>query len=367
VKDAPVDGVELDPLHDKSAARSDYFVERVLPRSAPNFSNKISGPRNTVNDAAVENVAWVVTDGRAGILNQARGLAEAVGLPIEVKTVRPRLPWTLLPLTWWPAPFAALGSDSARFEPPWPRLAIGCGWRSIPYMIALKRASHGRTFTVQLQHPRVATGNFDLVVPPEHDGLTGDNVVPIIGSPNGITREKLEAAAAKWRAAFGRLPHPRVAVLIGGKSKSHSFSEDDAKTLAATLKTLITQGHGIMATTSRRTGEAQTRIIKDALTGPNAFVWDGNSENPLLGFLALADAILVTSDSTNMAVEAAATGKPVYIVDIPGGATKFDRLHESLMKRGIARKFGGKIEPWSYEPLNETARVAALIRGKIGL
>lgn len=320
-----------------------------------------------MNDGAVENVTWVVTDGRAGILNQARGLAEAVGLPVEVKTVHPRLPWTLLPLTLWPVPFAALGSDSARFAPPWPRLAIGCGWRSIPYMLALKRASQRKTFTVQLQHPRIATSHFDLVVPPEHDELTGDNVVPIIGSPNAITRDKLEAAAAKWRSAFDRLPRPRVAVLIGGKSKSHSFGEDDAQTLAATLKTLIAQGYGIMATTSRRTGEAQTHIIREALTGPNAYVWDGSGENPLLGFLALADAVLVTSDSTNMAVEAAATGKPVYIVDIPGGAAKFDRLHDSLMKRGIARKFSGKIEQWTYEPLNETSRVAALIRRKIGL
>jgi mitochondrial fission protein ELM1 len=367
VKDAPVDGVELDPLHDKSTAGSEYFVASVLPRPAADFSNKISGSRNTVNGTAAENVTWVITDGRAGILNQARGLAEAVGLPVEVKTVRPRLPWTLLPLTWWPAPFAALGSDSARFEPPWPRLAIGCGWRSIPYLIALKRVSYGKTFTVQLQHPRVASSHFDLVVPPEHDELTGGNVIPIIGSPNGVTREKLDAAAAKWSAAFERLPRPRIAVLIGGKSRSHSFNEDDARTLAATLKTLMAQGHGVMATTSRRTGEAQTRIIRDTLAGPNAFVWDGTSPNPLLGLLALADAILATSDSTNMAVEAAATGKPLYIVDIPGGGAKFDRLHESLKTRGIARKFTGKIEHWTYEPLNETARVAELIRRRIGL
>jgi hypothetical protein len=301
------------------------------------------------------------------MLNQARGLAEAVGLPIEVKNVRPRLPWTLLPPTWWPMPFAALAKDSVRFTPPWPRLAIGCGWRAIPYLRAVKHASAGRTFTVQLQHPRVAASHFDLVVPPKHDGLTGENVIPIIGSPNGVTREKLDAAAAAWRATLERLPQPRVAVLIGGTSKSHRFSEQDAHTLAARLKALAAEGSGLMVTTSRRTGEAQTRIITDALTGPNAFVWDGGGANPLLGFLALADAILVTSDSTNMAVEAAATGKPVYLVDIPGGSAKFDRLHESLIARGIARKFSGRIERWAYEPLNETARVAALIRRRIAL
>ena len=122
-----------------------------------------------------------------------------------------------------------------------------------------------------------------------------------------------------------------------------------------------------MATTSRRTGESQTQIIREALEGANAFVWDGRGENPYFALLAFADAILVTSDTTNMAVEAAATGKPVYIVDLPGGVAKFDRLHDSLKARGIARAFAGKIEHWTYEPLNETSRVARLIRGRIGL
>ena len=122
-----------------------------------------------------------------------------------------------------------------------------------------------------------------------------------------------------------------------------------------------------MATTSRRTGETQAQIIRDALAGTNAYVWDGRGENPYFGLLALADAILVTSESTNMAVEAAATGKPVYIVDIPGGDAKFDRLHASLKERGITRPFTGTIEHWTYAPLNETARVALIIRHKMGV
>lgn len=318
-----------------------------------------------MNKAALKNATWVITDGRAGMINQARGLAEAVGLPVEVKTVHPRLPWTLLPLTLWPAPFAALGPNSAAFAPPWPRIAIGCGWRSIPYMLALKRLSSRRTLTVQLQHPRIDPKRFDLVVPPEHDKLEGANVVPIIGSPNGITPAKLAEAAAIWSTRFEALPRPRVAVSIGGASKSHRFDDADAGRLALALKTLAEQGHGLMISTSRRTGPSQTKILGDALAGAGAFLWDGNGENPYLAMLSLADAILVTSDSTNMAVEAAATGKPVYIVEIPGGSAKFGNFHARLKERGIARAFDGKIERWAYEPLNETARIAALIRERL--
>jgi len=320
-----------------------------------------------VNEPAVENVTWALSDGRAGMASQTRGLAEAVGLPIVTKTVHPRFPWTMLPVTAWPAPFQALGTGSSAFAPPWPKLAIGCGWRSIPYVLAIKRLSGAKTFTVQLQDPRIDPSNFDLVVPPEHDGLTGANVEAIIGSPNAVTRAKLDAAAKQWRAKLGALKQPRIAVLIGGKSKSHSFAEDDARRLGAHLKGLAGRGFALMVTTSRRTGEAQTRIIKEALAGTQAYVWDGAGDNPYFGLLALADVMLVTSDSTNMAIEAAGTGKPVYIVDLPGGDSKFARLHADLERRGIARKFTGEIEQWTYEPLNETARIATLICKRIGL
>jgi hypothetical protein len=320
-----------------------------------------------VNEQAVENVTWAISDGRAGLANQVRGLAEAVGLPVEVKTVRPRAPWTLLPVTFWPAPFSALGPESSTFAPPYPKLAIGCGWRAIPYMLAIKRLSQGRTFTVQLQNPRIDPKYFDLVVPPEHDELEGPNVAAIIGSPNSVTAPKLNAAATHWQPAFAQIKQPRIAVLIGGASKSHRFGEDHARNLAAQLKDLDARGYGLMVTTSRRTGEAQTRIIKNALATTRAYVWNGTGENPYFGLLALADIILVTADSTNMVVESAGTAKPVYIVDLPGGGPKFTRLHAQLESRGIARKFTGEIALWTYEPLNETARVAALIRNKIGI
>jgi mitochondrial fission protein ELM1 len=319
-----------------------------------------------VKSGGTSNVCWVISDGRAGIVNQCLGLAEAVGLPIEVKTVHPRWPWTWLPLTAWPNPFASLADGSARFEPPWPRLTIGCGWRSIPVVLEIKRRSQGHTFTVQLQDPRIAPSHFDLVVPPEHDQVSGANVITTLGSPNRISKQKLDAAAAAWRARFEALPAPRVGVLIGGTSKAHRFSESDAAQLAAQLKAL-TKGASLIVTPSRRTGEAQTKIIAGTLAGTRAFVWDGSGDNPYFAILALCDAFLVTSDSTNLLTEAASTGKPVHIVDLPGGHAKFARLHQSLIERGIARRFTGQIENWTYQPLNETARVAAEIKQRCGL
>ena len=91
------------------------------------------------------------------------------------------------------------------------------------------------------------------------------------------------------------------------------------------------------------------------------WVWDGEGANPYSAFLAVADAILVTEDSTNMAVEAASTGKPVHILPLPGGSPKFARLHADLRERGAARPFTGELAPWSYEPLRETERAARAV------
>lgn len=318
-----------------------------------------------MNGFPLKNVIWTVTDGRAGMLNQCTGLAAAMGMPWENKTVHPRFPWSLLPVSSWPAPFLSLGSDSSSFDPPWPKVVIGCGWRSIPFVIEVKRRSGGKTFTVQLQDPKVPAEIFDLVVPPEHDGLSGPNVEAIIGSPNSVTAASLSRAARQWTNFFSAYPSPRVTVLIGGKSKSHRFSEGDAATLAQQILDLGSRGYSILATTSRRTGDAQTRILQQALNTPNAFLWNGNGDNPYLGMLALADAILVTSDSTNMMVEAAGTGKPVHIVPLPCSNEKFTKLIERLKQLGIARDFTGEIQQWNYQPLNETARIAGLIRRKL--
>lgn len=318
-------------------------------------------------DAPKSKFIWAISDGRAGLEAQVVGLAEAIGLPFESKTVRPKWPWTMLPVTMWPAPFAALGTNSSDFAPPWPDLVIGCGWRSIPFMLAIKRLSGGKTLTVQTQDPRVRPDLFDVVVAPEHDRTQGGNVFSILGSPNRITPDKLSAAAEEWAPRFDALPKPLVAVLIGGTSKAYRLTPGRMKEIAEDLKALQKSGAGLMITTSRRTGTEQVRVLTEAMRGTGAYMWTGEGPNPYFGMLGLADAILVTADSTNMITEAASTGKPVHILPLLRGSMKFGRFHEALVDRGIVRPYSGRLEKWAYPPLAETARAAGFIRAKLGL
>ena len=88
-------------------------------------------------------------------------------------------------------------------------------------------------------------------------------------------------------------------------------------------------------------------------------MWDGTGDNPYFGFLAAADAVLVTEDSTNLATDAATAGRPVLIAPLPGRPGKFARFQADLVARGAARPFAGRVETWAVVPLRETDRAAA--------
>ncbi len=302
---------------------------------------------------------WVLTNGMAGFETQAIGIAEALGLNPVIKRVTPPAPYK------WLAPHGPT-APNANLHAPWPDLLIASGRQSIPYARMIAKASAGRTFTVILQNPRVAPRHFDLVWAPAHDRLEGPNVLSTLVSPHRLTRARLDAEAALWEPMVAHLPHPRVAVLIGGQNAVYEFDEVAAAKLAGALAKLADQGVGLMVTPSRRTGEAQTRIIQTALTAKPALVWDGTRENPYFGFLGQADAVIVTSDSVNMVGEAAFTGKPVHVVELAprtkSQPAKFRRFLDAIYAAGAARPFVGTLESWEYEPLNATHDIAEAIR-----
>ena len=120
-----------------------------------------------------------------------------------------------------------------------------------------------------------------------------------------------------------------------------------------------------LVTPSRRTGEENTALLKSALSAAPAFVWDGTGENPYFGILGLADNIVVTADSVNMISEACATGKPVYVYDLPGGSAKSARFRDALLARGLVRSLEVPLVPYPAHKLDEMAAVVAAIGDRI--
>ncbi|MDO9608988.1 MAG: mitochondrial fission ELM1 family protein [Brevundimonas sp.] len=309
---------------------------------------------------------WVVSDGRAGIENQALGLAEAVErltpAEIAVKHIRWRPLFDRLPSAFKTPAMLAPTSDP--LTAPWPDLWIATGRATLPLSTRVKAWSQNRTFVVQTQDPRWATERYDMVVAPAHDGLSGDNVFEITGSPHRITPDRIAQAAPAFADRIAPLPHPRVAVLIGGKSKAFDLTEAHAADLADQIADAVrASGGSLMLTFSRRTPEAAKAVMTARLSDLPGWIWDGAGENPMFGFLHFADHILVTEDSANMAAEAASTGRPVHILPMIAlkSGDKFARLHDDLAESGATRPFNGALDGWTYEPLAETERAARAV------
>jgi mitochondrial fission protein ELM1 len=315
---------------------------------------------------------WAISDGKQGDARQARALAQAVarrvgGLVAErTVAIRPglqRLPawgWDVAtrlrggaaPADW---PFRGL-TDPGALSPPWPAMAVGCGRRAAPFVAALRRFTGARA--VQIMAPQMRLSAFDAVVAPAHDGLTGRNVINTLGALNDLDPTLLAAESARWRPRLGHIPAPRVAVLVGGPSGSAAFGAQALAALLDGLARLAVDGAGLMITPSRRTPRGVTERLADHLGGLGGWIWGGVGDNPYPGVLGLADAVVVTADSVNMASEAAATGKPVFISPVDRLDAKHRRFHQALQRAGVSRPFAGALERWDYQPLHEAERIA---------
>lgn len=318
---------------------------------------------------------WVVSDGRAGMENQALGLAEAVQrltpADITVKRVRWRKAFDRLPSALKADWMLDRSSDPVAPGPgePWPDLWIATGRAALPLSARARARSGGRTFVVQTQDPRWKTGVYDLVVAPAHDALTGPNVLSITGSPHRVTAARLAEDAAAFETALAPLPRPRVAALVGGRSMAFDLPEGHAADLADQIAAAVSAAGGsLMLTFSRRTPEAAKRVMTARLAGLPGLIWDGTGSNPYFAFLHFADHVLVTEDSANMAAEAASTGAPVHILPMVPlkAAGKFARLHADLRRRGAARPFDGSLDGWTCDPLDETGRAARTVLERMG-
>ena len=319
---------------------------------------------------------WVVSDGRAGIERQALSLARALGEPHRWEQLRHirsdahrSEPLRLSPAGWqvplpadkWIAPMAALSRrQREQLQPPWPDVWIATGRRSIPYSRRMKKWSGGRTLVVQTQNPRTGLAPYDLVIPPEHDGIKGPNVFPILGPPTYFPQDDVEDAHLK----FGDLTAKagtKILVSIGGDSNTHRMTDDKVEEIDATLRKLARDGLRLWITVSRRTPELARARLRAMAGEVGARFWESEAvdgPNPYLAFLSLCDAALVTEDSANMLVDPAYFGKPTHLIRLEGSSPRFDRLHDGFIKRGAVKWFDGKISLWTYEPVREVERAA---------
>ncbi|SHM27691.1 mitochondrial fission ELM1 family protein [Roseibium suaedae] len=311
---------------------------------------------------------WIITDGKAGDEMQCIAVAEAIGCRYELRRVHPKAPFTWFMPKGPIDPREGPGRPGSPIAPPYPDLAIGSGRRAIAYLRKVKSASKGRTFTVCLKDPRTGTGTADLIWVPEHDRLRGPNVLVSPTAPHRFPAERLNALRFAPHPALDDLPAPRVAVLVGGNSRHHTFTQSDCEAFLEGLRAWAAHSAAhLMITASRRTPEFLTSQLKDLAREGRHVMWTGKGENPLASYLAKADAVVVTADSTNMIGEAAGTGAPVHVFHPGGGHAKINRFLGNLDRLGIIHPFPGPMKTTTYDPLDPTGDIAKAILKAMGI
>ena len=290
--------------------------------------------------------AWAVTTGEVGMRTQARGLAVAVADHVVEKTVQGLFSW----------------SAGDRLAPPWPDLVITCGRRSARHGLAVKRASGGATLAVHVQDPRGRADAFDLVIAMRHDAISpGAKVLLVDTALHDLTPHALATAGETWRPRLAGLGRPLVGAVVGGDLKGRPFTLADGRRLLAGLNR-VRQGGALAITPSRRTPASVLTLLRQALADdPAVFLWDQTGDNPYRGILALADRLVVTSDSVSMVSEALSTPHPVEVFDLD--FRRHQGFIQGLVDQGLVRRFvGDPAPPAARAPVNATFEAAAVVR-----
>ena len=131
-------------------------------------------------------------------------------------------------------------------------------------------------------------------------------------------------------------------------------------------KLVITNNLQGIVIPSMRTPKNIVSFAKEFLGNKNLVI-EKIDKKAYLSALGLAKYISVTCDSTSMISEAALTGKPLYIADIPTKKNdyRFKKFRDLFNRLNITKNLNEKLETWHYESLNETIRIAEEIKKKI--
>ena len=306
--------------------------------------------------------ALLLTEGMHGMISQVEGLAKALDLDFIHEKIELNNFWKLLPPKITPAQnFVFKNKIDQDFN-----VLISCGRKSVIPSVYLKNKYKDKIINIHIQDPKVSLNNFDFIVVPEHDGLIGKNVLTSKGAIHYLTNDELEQNESYLKS---RVDNQKkiVTLIIGGPNKYYSYDDKIIdKVFVKIENNFIKKNYQAIIIPSMRTPK---NIIEKAKNyfDKNQIVIPDVDKKAYLSSLKLADHIVVTCDSTSMISEAAITGKPIYVVQMPTIKSnqrfkEFFNLFESL---NIIKNLETSIESWDYKKLDETNRISSYIKDKI--
>lgn len=208
---------------------------------------------------------------------------------------------------------------------------------------------------VLMKPPFLSLARFDLAIVPEHDRihcLKRDNVLLSRLTPNLIDRQYLQEQASllrnrlKGQGSRVKGQGPTIGVLIGGDTAKYELSLGVMERLVPQLKQAAEELNSqLLVTTSRRTSAEIERLLKENLAGFSRCLLllianEKNVPEAVGGILALSDIIVVSGESISMVSEAVSAEKYVFTFmpekKVKAG-TKQESFLEKLEKEGIVK------------------------------
>ena len=307
----------------------------------------------------------LLTEGMHGMISQVEGLAKALDIDsthhkVELNNFCKLIPPIFLPVSQ----IVYKKFDYSGFD-----VIISCGRKSIIPSIHLKKISNNKVFNIHIQDPKVRLDNFDFIVAPEHDDIQGQNVIKTKGAIHYLTENEINENKNYLNSFIKKDKREVWALILGGPTKYYDYSTKNLKYIFSIIYKLL-QKHNfqLVVIPSMRT-PTRTIDFANEYFGENHTIIKNVDKKAYLSALAISKNIIVTCDSSSMISEAALTGKPIYVANIlpKRNDKRFQRFRNLFRDLNITRNLGEEVETWNYQKLDETNRVANIIKKKINL
>ena len=304
----------------------------------------------------------LLTEGMHGMISQVEGLAKALDLDFTHHKVELNSFWKPFPPKFAPISQIVFKKINVNdFD-----VIISCGRKSVIPSIYLKKNSKKNIVNIHIQDPKVSLDNFNFIIAPEHDGLVGKNVYQTKGAIHYLNLDEINHQTNYLKDRLD-LNKEYFLLILGGPTKHYNYSDKNILNILDLFKDLLTKNNlqGIVIP-SMRTPRNIIELSKNTL-GHSSLVVETVDKKAYLSALSLAKYICVTCDSTSMISEAALTGKPIYVADIPTDKNdqRIKKFRELFSKLNIIKKLDTSLEIWSYKKLDETSRIAEEIKKEL--
>ncbi|MDC3155495.1 mitochondrial fission ELM1 family protein [Candidatus Pelagibacter sp.] len=305
----------------------------------------------------------LLTQGMHGMISQVEGLAKALDIDFTHHTVEPNNFWKMIPPKLTPiSQIVYRKVNQSDFD-----VIISCGRKSVIPSIHLKSSSKKKVFSIHIQDPKVNFNNFDFIVAPEHDSINGQNVINTKGAIHYLTNDEI-TKNKDYLDSFIKKDQRKICTLIlGGPTKYYDYSFKNIKNIFLLLNNFLKKNDfQLVVIPSMRTPKNSIDYAKEYF-GENHTIIDNIDKKAYLSALSISQSIVVTCDSSSMISEAALTGKPIYVANIlpRKNDKRFQKFRKLFRELNIIRNLGEEEENWNYQKLDETNRVAKIIKQKI--